>query len=128
MQPTNETTKDSHVFILGQVWEAHVEDELQKIVDPVLGVNDYSGKEAARFIKVGLLCVQEAAKTRPRMSMAVKMLTGEVDIDDIKIAEPGHITDLTHIHTGSNKSSTQSDFSKDSDLSGNARTLKTIVF
>lgn len=128
MKPTSETEKEYHVFIFGQVWEAHKQDELQNIVDSVLGVNDHQGQEAVRFIKVGLLCVQEAARTRPRMSLAVKMLTGKVDIDDVKITEPGHITDLTDIHIGSNKNSTQSIFSKDSDSSGTARTPKTGVF
>ncbi|XP_030522181.2 putative serine/threonine-protein kinase [Rhodamnia argentea] len=104
--------------LVQKAWEAHTEDELQKIVDPVLGVNGYPGQEPVRFIKVGLLCVQEAAKSRPRMSTAVKMLTGEVDIDHVKITEPGHITDFTDIRIGSNKSSKRSLFSKDSDSSG----------
>ncbi|KAI6698127.1 hypothetical protein NL676_018246 [Syzygium grande] len=115
-------------YLVQKVWEAHKQDELQNIVDPVLGVNEHQGQEAVRFIKVGLLCVQEAARTRPRMSSAVNMLTGKVDIDDVKITEPGHIMDLTDIHIGSNKNSTQSIFSKDSDSSGTARTTKTGVF
>lgn len=106
------------VFIFGQAWEAHTEDKLQKIVDPVLVVNGHPGQEAVKFIKVGLLCVQEAAKSRPRMSTVVKMLTGEVDIDGVKITEPGHITDFTDIHIDSNKSLMQSVFSKDSDSFG----------
>ncbi|KAF8042492.1 hypothetical protein BT93_A0963 [Corymbia citriodora subsp. variegata] len=114
--------------LVQKVWEAHMEDKLQKIVDPVLGVKDYPEEEAVRFIRVGLLCVQEAAKTRPRMSMAVKMLTGEVNIDGIKITAPGHITDLTDIHVCSNKSSMQSVLSKDSDSSGMSRTPKTGLF
>ncbi|XP_010046672.2 putative serine/threonine-protein kinase [Eucalyptus grandis] len=114
--------------LVQKVWEAHKEDELQKIVDPVLSVNDYPAQEAVRFIKVGLLCVQEAAKTRPRMSMAVKMLTGKVNIDGVEITEPGHIADLTDIHISSNKSSMLSVFSKDSDSSGTARTPKAAVF
>ncbi|KAK4776085.1 hypothetical protein SAY87_024046 [Trapa incisa] len=87
-----------------KVWDAYEEGKLVEVVDPVLG-KDFSEEEASRFLKVGLLCVQEAARNRPRMSAAVKMLTNETLLGDVMISQPGHIVDLMDIHIEDRKSS-----------------------
>ncbi|OWM82400.1 putative serine/threonine-protein kinase [Punica granatum] len=99
--------------LVQKVWEVYRKGTLVKIVDPVL-VKGYPEEEAVRFLKVGLLCVQEAARFRPRMSAALKMLTGETDVVDVKISQPTHIVNLMDIHIEDRKSN-QSIFSKESD-------------
>jgi len=53
--------------------------------------------EACKFLKIGLLCTQDAPKLRPVMSTVVKMLTGEISIDETKITAPGLISDLSDL-------------------------------
>lgn len=64
------------------------------LLDPLLNV-DYDTEEACRFLKVGLLCTQEMLKLRPNMSTVVKMLTGEMEVDDEMITHPGFCTNYT---------------------------------
>ena len=53
--------------------------------------------EACRFLKIGLLCTQDAPKLRPIMSTVVKMLTGEISIQETTITAPGLISDLSDL-------------------------------
>ncbi|VVA35723.1 PREDICTED: F-box [Prunus dulcis] len=57
------------------------------------------------------------AKLRPPMSRAVKILSGEVDIKDSQISEPGLISDIMEIKMGQQQSCDQSTFSKASTAS-----------
>lgn len=66
------------------------------MVDPVLDMN-YPAEEAKRFLMVGMRCVQETAKLRPRMSEAVDMLTNNIDMKDVRISKPGFVEDLRNI-------------------------------
>ena len=73
------------------------EEKLIELVDPMLK-GKFSEAEAVRFIKVGLLCVQQFRRLRPVMSMAIKMLSGEVNLDDqVDITQPGVITDIRNV-------------------------------
>lgn len=54
-------------------------------------------EEAIKFLKVGLLCVQQNAKLRPRMSEVVEKLTVNVDMKDVSISKPGFVADLRNI-------------------------------
>lgn len=75
----------------------HNTDKLQHLVDPMLCRN-FSGNEAVRFLKVGLLCVQEKSSLRPRMSTVIEMINGDVNInDDVEIWEPGLINDIMDV-------------------------------
>lgn len=100
------------VHLVQKAWEAYKEGDIGRIIDPVLDVNDHE-ENVSRFIKVGLLCVQEAAKTRPKMSMAVKMMTGEIEMGNMAVARPGHIIDITDIRIKGKCSSSQRNTSKD---------------
>lgn len=79
-----------------QAWEAYKGNNLVEIVDPALNLN-FPEEEALWFLKVGLLCVQETAKLRPRMSIVVKMLSNETEIKDFQISQPGLLPDLMDI-------------------------------
>lgn len=79
-----------------QAWAAYEGNDLLRLVDSVLN-KDYSVDEAIKFLKVGLLCVQETAKLRPRMSEVADMLTNDVDMKDVQIAKPGFVGDLRNI-------------------------------
>lgn len=96
-----------------QIWESYKEDKAVEIIDPALLDSSFPLEEGVRFLKIGLLCVQEATKPRPRMSVAVKMLSKEVDIGDVEILHPGLIIDLMDIHVEGHKSN-NSLFSKES--------------
>ncbi|KAF3439363.1 hypothetical protein FNV43_RR17640 [Rhamnella rubrinervis] len=83
-------------YLVHKAWEAHNTNKHLQLVDPILEMN-FPDNEAIQFIKVGFLCVQETARLRPLMSMAVKMLANEIDIQDIEISQPGHVSDLMEI-------------------------------
>lgn len=82
-----------------QAWELYRANSILQLVDPIVGMN-YPEEEAVRFIKVGLLCVQETAKLRPEMSRAVRMLTNDIDIEGVQISQPGLVSDLMNIKLG----------------------------
>jgi len=48
-----------------------------ELMDPVLE-NSYISNEVEKFIQIGLLCVQEAATTRPTMSTIMVLLASDV--------------------------------------------------
>lgn len=56
-----------------------------ELVDPILEIRA-SPSTALRYIKIGLLCVQENPADRPLMSNVVAMLNNEENT----IASPGH--------------------------------------
>jgi hypothetical protein len=64
-------------------------------VDPTLDKN-FPETEAVRFLKVGLLCVQETAKLRPRMVAVVEMLVND-SVKDAEISPPGLVADFMNI-------------------------------
>ncbi|KAG8376546.1 hypothetical protein BUALT_Bualt09G0074700 [Buddleja alternifolia] len=79
-----------------KAWELYSANNLLELMDSVL-VGDFSREEAVRFLKIGLLCVQETTKLRPKMSTAVKMLTNEIDTEDVEITQPGLVSDLMQV-------------------------------
>lgn len=84
-------------YVVEKAWKMYNENKLIELVDPMLKGN-FSEPEAVRFIKVGLLCVQEIRRLRPHMSMAIKMLSNEINIDDqMEITQPGLLTDITNV-------------------------------
>ncbi|KAK3033710.1 hypothetical protein RJ639_034485 [Escallonia herrerae] len=80
-------------------WEMYNANNLLQLVDPVLN-GDFPTEEAFRFARVGLLCVQEKTKLRPPLSIAIKMLTNEIDTVNVTISQPGHIADLMDVKIG----------------------------
>ncbi|KAL2502767.1 Protein kinase superfamily protein [Forsythia ovata] len=91
-------------FLVEKAWESYNSNKLLELVDPVLS-GDFPKEEAIRFIKVGLLCVQETTRLRPRMSRVVEMLTDEMGTEDVEISRPGLVADLTELKIRQNQSS-----------------------
>ncbi|KAL3825912.1 hypothetical protein ACJIZ3_021941 [Penstemon smallii] len=83
-------------FLVEKAWELYKAENLLELVDSVLK-EEFSKEEAKRFLRVGLLCVQQTTKLRPAMSLAVKMLTNEIDSEDIEISQPGLVADLMEV-------------------------------
>ncbi|XP_075510103.1 putative serine/threonine-protein kinase isoform X3 [Primulina tabacum] len=83
-------------YLVDKAWELHNAKNLVELVDSVLN-GDFPEKEVVRFLKVGLLCVQETTRLRPAMSTAIKMLKNETDTENIEISRPGRIVDLMDV-------------------------------
>lgn len=90
---TNTRLPIEEQYLLERTWELYERRELIGLVDPALN-GDFDAEEACKFLKIGLLCTQDAPKLRPSMSTVVKMLTGKMDLDDNKITKPGLISDF----------------------------------
>ncbi|XVE76193.1 hypothetical protein DITRI_Ditri12bG0153600 [Diplodiscus trichospermus] len=86
-------------YLVQKAWEIYKGSSILQLVDPTVGMN-YPEEEALRFIKVGLLCVQEKVRLRPEMSTALKMLTNDIDTEGVQISQPGLVADLMHIKLG----------------------------
>ncbi|CAJ1978437.1 unnamed protein product [Sphenostylis stenocarpa] len=90
---TNTRLPRGEQYLLETTWELYKQRELVGLVDISLE-GHFDAEEACKFLKVGLLCTQDTSKLRPPMSSVVKMLTGEMDIDESKITKPGLISDF----------------------------------
>lgn len=115
-------------FLLERTWDLYERGQLEEIVDNL--TEDLDVREACMFLKIGLLCTQDASKIRPSMSTVVKMLTGEKDVGREKITKPGLISDFTELKIRSqpNTSSTVSSGTTNSPFSSGATTLAPISF
>ncbi|KAL3503710.1 hypothetical protein ACH5RR_038159 [Cinchona calisaya] len=98
---TNTRLPIEEQFLLERTWELYERRELVGLVDTELNGN-FDAEQACRFLKIGLLCTQDSPKLRPSMSTVVKMLTGEIDIDDNSITKPGLISDFMDLKVRSN--------------------------
>lgn len=87
-----------------QAWEMYQAKNLWELVDSVVK-GEFLLEEADRFLRVGLLCVQETTKLRPAMSIASKMLTGDMDVKDVEISRPGLVADLMELKIRGKKNS-----------------------
>ncbi|GFP83152.1 putative serine/threonine-protein kinase [Phtheirospermum japonicum] len=83
-------------FLVEKAWELYNTKRLIELVDCALN-GEFSEDEAVRFMRVGLLCVQETTRLRPTMSIALKMLNNEINTEDIKVSQPGLVADLMEI-------------------------------
>ncbi|KAK8706427.1 hypothetical protein V6N13_049994 [Hibiscus sabdariffa] len=90
---TNTRLPVGEQYLLERTWELYERRELVALVDDLLN-GDFDAEEACRYLKIGLLCTQDAPKLRPSMTSVVKMLTGEKDVNERKITKPGLISDF----------------------------------
>lgn len=93
-------------FLFLQTWAIYEHGDLKHIIDSSL-TDDLDAEEACRFLKVGLLCTQDAMKLRPSMATVIMMLTGEKDVDLEKITKPGIISNFMDLKVGSKKKADQ---------------------
>lgn len=98
---TNMPLAPDERYILELAWKLYQRRELATLVDPSLD-GRFDEEQACRFLKIGLICVQDNPKLRPVMSNVVSMLTGDNYVDDIKIEKPGLITDILGLKKGNN--------------------------
>ncbi|KAJ3698563.1 hypothetical protein LUZ61_002268 [Rhynchospora tenuis] len=89
-------------FLLERTWALYEQGNLEKIIDAFLG-DDLDVQEATRFLKVALLCTQDATRLRPSMSTVLKLLTGEKSIGTEKITKPAVISDFMDLKVKSTK-------------------------
>ncbi|XP_068657257.1 cold-responsive protein kinase 1-like [Aristolochia californica] len=125
-------------YLLEKTWELNERGELANLIDPSLDGN-YNLEEACKFLKIGLICTQDSPKLRPPMSSVVKMLTGEMVVDDEKITKPGLISDFMDLKvrgppkaidlkiTSSSGSSGMSPSNNSSSISGNTTTYPSMT-
>ncbi|KAB2029615.1 hypothetical protein ES319_D05G175700v1 [Gossypium barbadense] len=69
--------------LIGHVWELWKNDKAMEIVDSSLG-GDLPSAEVLRCLQIGLLCVQESATDRPKMSAVVAMLGNDASLPSPK--------------------------------------------
>ncbi|TKY62154.1 putative serine/threonine-protein kinase [Spatholobus suberectus] len=92
-QPVVDAHQHVERFIVERAWAAYEANDLLRMVDPVLSMN-FPVEEAKRYLMVGLRCVQETARLRPRMSEVVEMLKNNIDMGDFRISQPGFVNDF----------------------------------
>lgn len=80
-------------YLLERAWQLYERKELLDLVDMSLQ-GDFDAEQACRFFKIGLLCTQDLPKLRPSMSTVVKMLTGEIEINEEDISKPALLSDF----------------------------------
>ncbi|XP_068495334.1 cold-responsive protein kinase 1-like isoform X2 [Phaseolus vulgaris] len=105
---TNTRLPIGEQFLLETTWKLYQQRELVGLVDASLD-GYFDAEEACTFLKVGLLCTQDTSKLRPPMSSVVKMLTGEMDIDESKITKPGLISDFMDLKIRGDKKDVDND-------------------
>lgn len=81
-----------------QAWNLYEKGMLFELVDASLEGNI---DEACKYLKIGLICTQVMPKERPAMSVVVKMLRGEIDVDEEKLTKPGLVTELLGLTSSS---------------------------
>lgn len=70
-----------------QAWSMYKRGKLGELVDEALKMESSTNK-ACKYLKIGLLCIQDRPARRPNMSAVAKMLKGEIDVDEMKIPKP----------------------------------------
>ncbi|KAL2523526.1 Protein kinase superfamily protein [Abeliophyllum distichum] len=85
---TNKRLPAEDRYILKRAWRLYEEGNLVHFVDSALE-GDFDVDEACKYLKIGLLCTQEKPNNRPSMSIVVRMMTGEMDVDEKTISRPG---------------------------------------
>ncbi|XP_059444587.1 cold-responsive protein kinase 1 isoform X1 [Corylus avellana] len=98
---TNTRLPIEEQYLLERTWGLYERRELVGLVDTALN-GDFDAEQACNFLKIGLLCTQDSPKLRPSMSTVVKMLTGEMNVND-KITKPGLISDFMDLKVRSNE-------------------------
>ncbi|TVU02110.1 hypothetical protein EJB05_52476 [Eragrostis curvula] len=79
-------------FLLERAWTNYEQGKLEEIADIDIG-DDLDIEEACRFLRIGLLCTQDAMKLRPNMTNVVQMLIGEKAVSMEKVVKPAVISD-----------------------------------
>ncbi|RRT69147.1 hypothetical protein B296_00001642 [Ensete ventricosum] len=118
-------------FLLERTWALYKSGKLVNVIDSSLA-DDLDIEEACRFLKIGLMCTQDAMMLRPQMSTVIKLLTGETDVNSEKIMKPGIIKDFMDLKIRTkdpmNRSKVMSSFLHSSPLSSENTTNASMTF
>lgn len=99
---TNNRLPYEDQFLLERTWALYEQGHLDEIIDAGIG-DDLDVDEACRFLKIGLLCTQDAMARRPNMTTVVRMLKGEKNVSVEKITRPAMITDFADLKISKNQ-------------------------
>ncbi|KAI3675710.1 hypothetical protein L1987_85302 [Smallanthus sonchifolius] len=102
---TNSLLPLEEQYILERTWNLYERNELVALVDTAMH-GDFDPEEACKYLKISLLCTQDSPKLRPMMSTVVKMLSGQIEVDEHKITKPGLISDFMDLKIRSNPNKT----------------------
>ncbi|KAM0904215.1 hypothetical protein ACQ4PT_018178 [Festuca glaucescens] len=87
-------------FLLEKTWALYEHEHLDEIIDADID-DELDIEEACKFLKIGLLCTQDAMARRPHMSTVLRMLTGCKNVSMEKITRPAMITDFAELMSSS---------------------------
>ncbi|THU45434.1 hypothetical protein C4D60_Mb02t17900 [Musa balbisiana] len=110
----DQSLEPAKVYLLEWAWNLREKKCELELLDPTL--SSYDEGQAIRLINIALLCTQASPLLRPSMSRVVAMLTGDLDVAEVK-SRPGYLTDWQ----SNDSSSIPSGFFKPS-TSGNPET------
>uniref|UniRef100_A0ACD5UVQ9 Uncharacterized protein n=2 Tax=Avena sativa TaxID=4498 RepID=A0ACD5UVQ9_AVESA len=97
---TNTRLPREDQFLLEKTWALYEQGHLEEIIDADID-DDLDVEEACKFLKIGLLCTQDAMARRPHMSTVFRMLTGHKNVSMEKITKPAMITDFADLKVSS---------------------------
>ncbi|GLU15287.1 hypothetical protein SLE2022_317890 [Rubroshorea leprosula] len=97
-------------YLLERAWDLYEKGELVQLVDSSLN-GDYNIEEALRYLKIGLICTQDMPKLRPAMSTVLKMLVGDIEVNDQEITRPGFLSELMCLKADKGKKKNVKDWS-----------------
>uniref|UniRef100_A0A2P2IUA3 Uncharacterized protein MANES_15G092500 n=1 Tax=Rhizophora mucronata TaxID=61149 RepID=A0A2P2IUA3_RHIMU len=106
---TNKRLSLDEQYLLERVWQLYRKGELLCLLDTSVD-GDYNEEEACRYLKIGLLCIQDKPKIRPSMSTVLKMLMGETDVNDMKISSPGLLSEIMGLKRHQDESDVKNSF------------------
>ncbi|CAL9205631.1 unnamed protein product [Musa hybrid cultivar] len=110
----DQSLEPAKVYLLEWAWNLREKKCELELLDPTL--SSYDEGQAIRLINIALLCTQASPLLRPSMSRVVAMLTGDLDVAEVK-SRPGYLIDWQ----SNDSSSIPSGFFKPS-TSGNPET------
>ncbi|KAK1685175.1 hypothetical protein QYE76_046023 [Lolium multiflorum] len=97
---TNTKLNREDQFLLEKTWALYEQEHLHEIIDVDID-DELDVEEACKFLKIALLCTQDAMGRRPHMSTVLRMLTGCRNVSMQKITRPAMITDFAELMSSS---------------------------
>ncbi|GKV50133.1 hypothetical protein SLEP1_g56845 [Rubroshorea leprosula] len=89
-RPNSDNSQDhDKIYLLEWAWTLYESNQSLGLLDPTLV--EFDENEALRMIRVGLLCTQASPMMRPRMSMVIAMLAGDLEVSSVA-SKPSYLT------------------------------------
>ncbi|KAH7859789.1 hypothetical protein Vadar_005486 [Vaccinium darrowii] len=87
---SDSSLEEEKIYLLEWAWHLHKSHREVELVDEDLP--EFNEEEVKRVIGVALLCTQTSPQLRPSMSLAVKMLIGDIEVSPV-ISQPVYMTE-----------------------------------